>query len=608
MNSIQLFRRLMNLPGNHSSLVLPGLPKNRIVPAVLPKIIKNEIGLPPTKGPFQRIPLALSILSYYQSKRSQDKKFFTTAALTSAAVLSGIGYSTVYADEDAKKFSSNSSSTITHLEYAQLASAAYNANPNTAESRAPEGWTRVYHDYREANWGFGAALFKKDGNYVIVIRGTENLWDLVKDFGMIFSQNPSDQAALFFTKALDHIKNNPPKKDDIANSANSSHKDTQDTKKSETTSGMNKRPRLNDEPWIDALRFVKNDDVGDIKGLSVKDAQAAKEVEKILAILNQSTASGLSLAQLLVLSTAVPLYAALAASAINAIAPGYGVLGGAALTTVGLTAILAELSSQFNASLSEKAEQLTECFKNLDILSKQHITATGHSLGATMVEICSIKFNIKCVTFDSPGCAEILKNTHLKDPHAKYPNITGFLAAPHSINTLYSHVGNNYRLKLPHSALVGTSFINGTAGTTSRGALWTGAILAIAAPFTGGATLPAAGYAFATAAGAKAIEISSGAIRNVSWALRQHSLETFIKALEAASAEDAIRFQVVSWPSFWQNNFGARAARGLTGLIPFYGTNRSIFNFYRDEEVDEAQIETMPGYEVKDSFKDKVRP
>lgn len=67
----------------------------------------------------------------------------------------------------------------------------------------------------------------------------------------------------------------------------------------------------------------------------------------------------------------------------------------------------------------------------------------------------------------------------------------------------------------------------------------------------------------------------------------------------------ATRFCVVSWPSFWENNFSARVLRGIQGLTPFYGVNRSIFNYDRDEEVDEAQIEAMPGYDVRDSFKNK---
>lgn len=96
------------------------------------------------------------------------------------------------------------------------------------------------------------------------------------------------------------------------------------------------------------------------------------------------------------------------------------------------------------------AERVINRVKNDPSLKDYEITFTGHSLGAAQAEFLSYLFDIKAVTFESPGSLEIIHSYNggkYIDP-SKIKSI-GYLSRPNIINTAKTHVGKVYRIYTP---------------------------------------------------------------------------------------------------------------------------------------------------------------
>lgn len=88
------------------------------------------------------------------------------------------------------------------------------------------------------------------------------------------------------------------------------------------------------------------------------------------------------------------------------------------------------------------------------------VTHTGHSLGGVHAQLCAYIDNSNAVTFDNPGCKEIIEsysNLLGKEQQPIKQHFIEYLSAPHCINSCGSHIGKIYRVYVPHVNLEGHS-------------------------------------------------------------------------------------------------------------------------------------------------------
>ena len=73
--------------------------------------------------------------------------------------------------------------------------------------------------------------------------------------------------------------------------------------------------------------------------------------------------------------------------------------------------------------------------------SEPQIIHTGHSLGAVLAELCSLKDQCKAVTFESPGTKPMVDQLEIENLNLAKADITSYNAAPNKINSLHEHLG-----------------------------------------------------------------------------------------------------------------------------------------------------------------------
>ncbi len=94
----------------------------------------------------------------------------------------------------------------------------------------------------------------------------------------------------------------------------------------------------------------------------------------------------------------------------------------------------------------------------------------GYSLGAIMAELSAVKLGIECITFESPGSLDIMKQYPAeKYPEKNYHLITTYLGAPNAINTLNAHAGSIFRMYLPHHKAFNVQYTMGCLSNTLIG-------------------------------------------------------------------------------------------------------------------------------------------
>jgi hypothetical protein len=76
-------------------------------------------------------------------------------------------------------------------------------------------------------------------------------------------------------------------------------------------------------------------------------------------------------------------------------------------------------------------------------LTVQYRYFTGHSLGASLAELCAAKFKVRATTFDSPGTKSLIDQTELDFLNN---NVNIFNTAPNLVNTMARHAGIVYRI------------------------------------------------------------------------------------------------------------------------------------------------------------------
>lgn len=139
------------------------------------------------------------------------------------------------------------------------------------------------------------------------------------------------------------------------------------------------------------------------------------------------------------------------------------------------------------------------------------------------------------------------------------------------------------------------SAIAASVQATIAGAAMSAAVTSASAATLATATAVSAGieaaFASSTIMGTR---ITEGVVNTVEWAAKQHSMDGIVNQFDPETSVPKKYALITSWPATLQ----LTDSKGITGWLPFQPTNPGVHNIYGENEVIEAQIETMPGYKV----------
>lgn len=244
------------------------------------------------------------------------------------------------------------------------------------------------------------------------------------------------------------------------------------------------------------------------------------------------------------------------------------------------------------------------------------LTFTGHSLGGALAELMVHEIKIKqkrdckAVTFDSPGCANLIP----KEDHAALRDtIISYKSAPNWINTLNPSLGKVYRLYISHGKEVDFTLMAWCILASLLRVIFYIALIAylfnlgfgLKLFFTKPAfTLATFGFYILT----QYINSLLGYWLNYQsgWLSNQHSIDSIVSLLNNDDEVPQIRGDVRSWPTFWQYN-ATTFKQALVNLLPYSDQTYNIFTMFKLDRVVEKQIENTLGYQViKEQLKSKV--
>ncbi|HUV84812.1 MAG TPA: hypothetical protein VMV86_03835 [Methanosarcinales archaeon] len=217
------------------------------------------------------------------------------------------------------------------------------------------------------------------------------------------------------------------------------------------------------------------------------------------------------------------------------------------------------------------------------------VTVVGHSLGGVIAELCAASIGIEAITFESPGTRSLITNYPPYNSQQTPLNITTFLSAPNVINTLDSHLGNTFRLKLPHTESYSLGHITACILQEGGRIMMFGSIPATALKwvFSGIAT---------SAVGSRVASSLIDLWRDKLWLQRQHSIDNIIRYLNGSFGRVPYILRMNSWPTLRQQ-FESRLWRFLNSFIPLRKDQPGLRTIFDEEGMREAQIAKIPGYE-----------
>lgn len=273
----------------------------------------------------------------------------------------------------------------------------------------------------------------------------------------------------------------------------------------------------------------------------------------------------------------------------------------------------------------------------LEIYNKNQfdISFTGHSNGAIYAEICAIEHESKAVTFESLGSKKLIKQLL---PNSKFSvnKIITFLSAPNAINTFDEHVGQNlYKIYIPHVDGVSLTHVAkciwGTASRiltySSMGGMTGLATTKSTVPTEQVANLSRTTLNKITEFGFSRLRVDTytpnstifingvelnhlvekrvnmQVVQTADWTLKQHKLDNILQAFDTTTHLPKKYYSIVTWPKLKAKFFFSTDTlkETLQEMIPFRAANRGIHTICSENEVIEAQIDAISGYQLHSS-------
>ncbi|MCE3237042.1 MAG: hypothetical protein K0R24_23 [Gammaproteobacteria bacterium] len=181
------------------------------------------------------------------------------------------------------------------------------------------------------------------------------------------------------------------------------------------------------------------------------------------------------------------------------------------------------------------AKHFSESIRALDPFKEYSYSETGHSLAAIYAESNAKYFNCQAVTFDSPGCMEILS---LSD--ADQDNIINYVSAPDLVNTCGTHPKNTVRIFVPHINLDGLSVDDFKKKMANINLFTSGLLIVFSCN-------PVAVYAFLKEVFTKIVDDLKDTIMFHEG--QMHSMCNILSCFNPMTGQPTLQRQVISWPS-----------------------------------------------------------
>ncbi len=181
------------------------------------------------------------------------------------------------------------------------------------------------------------------------------------------------------------------------------------------------------------------------------------------------------------------------------------------------------------------AKDFSESVRDLDLFKEYSYSETGHSLAAIYAEANSKYFSCQAVTFDSPGCVEILSLSE-----AEQDNIINYVSAPDLVNTCGQHPKNTVRIFVPHINLDGLS-VDDFKKKMAKINLFSSGLLVIFS------YNPAAVYAFLKGVFTKVVDDLKDMVMFHEG--QMHSMCNILSCFNPMTGQPILQRQVISWPS-----------------------------------------------------------
>ena len=235
------------------------------------------------------------------------------------------------------------------------------------------------------------------------------------------------------------------------------------------------------------------------------------------------------------------------------------------------------------------------------------LTFTGHSLGGALAELITYQVKIerkrecKAVTFDSPGCANLVPKEHHE---TLFNTIKCYKSAPNWINTLNPPLGTPYRLYISHvkeldlalmAWCVMASFLRFSFYILMIG-YCCNIGFGLQTHFAKHAfTFLTFGLYFLTPYLNQLLGLWFNCQTN--WLSNQHSIDTIVSQFNNSYDMPLLRGDVQSWPTFWQYKTNI-VKHAFVNLLPYSNQTFNIFTLFRIDTMLENQVENTIGYNV----------
>jgi hypothetical protein len=301
------------------------------------------------------------------------------------------------------------------------------------------------------------------------------------------------------------------------------------------------------------------------------------------------------------------------------------------LTDLGL-AIARIANEPFLPAGQKELDHLVNSILKLNLIKKDgyNFKIIGHSLGGVMAELAAVKFGVECISFESPGSLNIMRQYPETYLEQNFKLITSYLSAPNVINTLNSHAGQIYRMRLPHTI---NKFNGWHATECVLNAAFTGAsYLSLAWPV--GFICEKLSWELFKMLSKETLYFSLGAklaskiVNNhddLKWLLQQHSIANIAEFL---SNNNNVVYPMVSWPEIWdvlQDRKLVTVARNFLPLkvdrpsakslliafakdfVPLQKDQPGMRNIFDENGMREAEVRNMAGYMEETSANNRFK-
>ncbi len=434
------------------------------------------------------------------------------------------------------------------------------------EPDLPKNWEALFYFCPSFGWGNLYAMFLNESRkeLVIGIRGTDNVFNLLSDAKLVVGAFSGNYTAPLGQK-------------DVENLANCIH-------------------------YNEKFKTANRSDFYLIKDIATSILQFETEVSPYI--------SNFVIAQLYVSAITIGIFSVSQVVPLGIVAKIGASIVGSTLTSLNLALniVRGKLIKLLNEALPPSINTFTKSI-NVALNTRfkgYRLKIVGHSLGATMAELCAFEVGAYCIGFESPGSLEVLEN--IERYQSKLSNdlkITNYMSAPNIINTLNGHPGDSYRMFLPHTDGSFSKLHAANCVLQSASRLATYASFGV---FTYGKYLVQKGVETAlvqtsvkTAAGAAVSKAAGGIIvlwKDLSWLKMQHGIDKIVVYLKETNSVQIKK--VISWPHLL---FGSRLKHEViefvrSAVLPLQKDLPGFRNMLDEEGMHEAQINRIKNYEV----------